>query len=388
VGAVQAHGGRLAPEAGIPVQIGKDWLGNAHRELLLKEHPGGDSLTTMMRSLNRPPVSRPTRGDISVKRALIAQLLLPVFFSLIPVGCLFAATDELKIAMVLWRGETPAEQGFKEKLKELGYTVHYTTMNAAQDKGELGRLVREDLKANARDFDYVYTFGTTVSKAVRIMLRDEVPQIFNIVAAPVEAGLVESMQSPGRNVTGVTNAIPLSLQLDTARKVIGFKRLGLIFNPREKNSMAIRRSLKEISQTYGFKIVDLKSPPARNALENNLAKLKDGSIVVDAVYLPQDSFVVSNAELIGNELKSAKVKSIGSIKKYIVNGALMGVVPDYNTLGREAAIIVDRHRKGENFKNISVQLPREALLIINRSTSQALQMDIPEQFTKNAIFVD
>jgi ABC-type uncharacterized transport system substrate-binding protein len=323
-----------------------------------------------------------------MKRALIAHLVFPVFFALIPVGGLFAATDEIKIAMVLWRGETPAEQGFKEKLKELGYTVRYTTMNAAQDKGELGRLVREDLKANAQEFDYVYTFGTTVSKTVRIVLKDEVPQIFNIVAAPEGAGLVESMQSPGRNITGVTNAIPLSLQLDTAAKVIRFKQLGLIFNPREKNSMAIRKSLNEISQTNGFTIVDLKSPPARNALENNLAKLKDGSIVVDAVYLPQDSFVVSNAELIGKELKSAKVKSIGSIKKYIANGALMGVVPDYNALGRAAAIIVDRHRKGEKLENISVQLPREAVLVINRSTSQALQVDISEEFTKNAIFVD
>lgn len=323
-----------------------------------------------------------------MKRALTIYLLLPLFFTLGSTGCLFAATDDLKIAMVLWRGVTPAEKGFKERLKELGYSVQYTTINADQSKEKLGQLVRERLMSNTRDFDYVYTFGTTVSKAVHIVLRDEVPQIFNIVAAPVEAGLVTSMQSPGGNITGVTNAIPLSLQFGTATNVIAFKRLGLIFNPREKNSMAIRRNLNEISQRYGFLIVDIKSPPARNALENNLAKLKDGSIVVDAVYLPPDSFVVSNAELIGKELKSAKIKSIGSIKKYITNGALMGVVPDYTMLGREAANIVDRHRKGEQLKNIAVQSPREAVLIINRSTSQALQVEFPQEFIKNAIFVD
>ena len=323
-----------------------------------------------------------------MKRALITNLLLAVFFSLIPDGHTFAANDDLKIAMVLWRGETPAEKGFREKLSELGYSVHYTTMDAAQDKRKLGSIVREDLKAKAQDFNYVYTFGTTVSKAVRAVLRDEIPQVFNIVAAPVGAGLVQSMQSSGGNISGVTNAIPLSLQLETAAKVIQFKRLGLIFNPREKNSMTIRESLKKIAKKYEFEIVDLKSPPARDALQDNLTKLKDGSIVVDAIYLPQDSFIVSNAELIGRELMSAKVKSIGSIKKYIDKGALMGVVPDYKALGREAAIIVDRHRKGEKLTDIPIQSPREAVLVINRSTSQALQIDISEQLVKNAIFVD
>lgn len=321
-------------------------------------------------------------------RALMTYLLVALFLSLITENRLFAANDDLEIAMVLWRGETPAENGFKEKLEELGYSVNYTTLNAAQDNKKLGRLLREDLKASLGDFDYVYTFGTTVSKAVRIVLRDEIPQIFNIVAAPVQAGLVHSMQSTGGNITGVTNAIPLSVQIETALMVIPFKRLGLIFNPREKNSMAIRGNLYEVSGKYGYEIVDLKSPPARDALEANLAKLKDGSIVVDAVYLPQDSFIVSNAELIGRELKAAKIKSIGSIKKYIENGALLGVVPDYRALGKEAAVIVDRHRKGEELKDIPVQFPRDAVLVINKSTSRALQINMSDDLVKNAIFVD
>jgi hypothetical protein len=123
---------------------------------------------------------------------------------------------ELKIALVLWRGETEAEQGFRDNLKELGYEAQYTVMNAGQDRSELGRLLREDLKPRLAGFDYVYVFGTTATVAAKSIVQDKVPIIFNVVADPVGAGIVKSMDASGGNLAGVTNEIPLALQLQTA----------------------------------------------------------------------------------------------------------------------------------------------------------------------------
>ena len=110
-------------------------------------------------------------------------------------------------------------------------------------------------------------------------------------------------------------------------------------------------------------------------------------MVVDAVYLPQDSFLVSQAKLIGAELKAAKVKSIASIKDYVDDGALMGVVPDYYDLGKAAAMIVHRHQGGEKLQNIPVQTANEPVLVINQSTSRALDVDISEPFRSKATLV-
>ena len=66
--------------------------------------------------------------------AVVAALVLPLTAS---------GAKKLRIAMVLWRGETAAEKGFREGLKDPGYQVEYTVMNAGQDRGELGRLLRE-----------------------------------------------------------------------------------------------------------------------------------------------------------------------------------------------------------------------------------------------------
>ena len=83
----------------------------------------------------------------------VASVLL--FWLLFPLGSLApsASAKNLRVAMVLWRGETDAEKGFKDGLKELGYSAQYVVMNAGQDRAELGRLLREDLKPKLETFD-------------------------------------------------------------------------------------------------------------------------------------------------------------------------------------------------------------------------------------------
>jgi ABC-type uncharacterized transport system substrate-binding protein len=244
------------------------------------------------------------------------------------------------------------------------------------------------LKPKLDGFDYVYFFGTTVALAAKNIVQDKIPQIYNIVADPVGAGIVQSVESSGGNIAGVTNEIPLLLQIQTALKIISFKRLGLLFNPREKNSMLVRDKFTDVAKKYGFEVVDLRSPPALDMLQDNLEKLRNKSIAVDCVYLPPDSFLVSNAKLIGSELTAAKVKSIGSIETYIEKGALMGVVPDYYELGKAAASIVHRHQRGTRLAEIPVQAAKQPQLLINKTTGKALSINFPESVLKKAVVVE
>jgi len=321
------------------------------------------------------------------KRVLGAMFLVVV----VVLACsyaLFAESKNLKIAMILWRGETDGEKGFKDGLEVLGYAVDYTTMNAGQDRKELGRILREELEPKINDFDYIYTFGTTASQMTRDFVKDRVPQIFNIVADPVGAGIVRSMEASGGNISGTSNGIPMPLQIETALKIIQFKRLGLLFNPREKNSMVERQKLYDIAAKFHFEVVDLRSPPAQDVLEQNLRELIDKSVVVDAVYLATDSFIVSNAKLVGSKLIEAKIKSFCSIQSYVDNGALMGVVSDYYQLGKASASIVDRHKKGEKLHNISIEITRDPTLVINKTTANLLNITIPEAVLKKVILVE
>jgi putative ABC transport system substrate-binding protein len=315
------------------------------------------------------------------------SLLLCVLALLTPGITPSAAQKDLKIAMITWRGETKSEQGFKDGLKELGYSVQYTVMDAGQDKTKLGHILREELQPKLKSFDYVYTFGTTVTKAIKQIINNQVPQIFTVVVDPVGAGIVRSMTSSGANIGGSSINIPLSLQIDSALKVTSFKTLGLLFNPREKNSNLVRDQLLNLAASRHFEIVDLRSPPAMNSLKQNLQKLKDRSIAVDAVFLPADSFCLTNSKLIGTELRAANTGSIAAVRKYVDDGALMGLVPDYYKLGKAAAAIVDKHEKGGQLADMAIFTDSEPKMLINMTTARALKVEIPENVLANATVI-
>ena len=322
-----------------------------------------------------------------MSKRIVMALFAACMFQVAIVPSLLGAEQHLKIAMMYWRGETEGGRGFKDGLKELGYKVTYTELNAGQDKKELGRLLREELLANLEQFDYVYTFGTTVSKATKFVLHNRVPHVFNIVSAPVGAGLVPSLDKPGGNISGTTNAVPVAAQLEAALQLFPFQRIGILFNSREKNSMVHRQQLHDAAKTRHIEVIDLRSPPAQDALEENLRKLIDGTIAVDAVFLPSDSYLVTQAKNISAKLRAANIKTIGSLERYVKNGALIGVVPDYYALGKAAATVVDRHQKGEALQNIPVQRGKPRLMI-NKTTANALQVKIPEKLLKEAILVE
>jgi ABC-type uncharacterized transport system substrate-binding protein len=320
-----------------------------------------------------------------MRKLLVGVLLL--LWCMVPLAPV-ASAKSLRIAMVLWRGETDAEKAFKNGLKELGYSVQYTVMNAGQDRGELGRLLREDLKPKLDSVDYVYVYGTTVTLAAKSVVQDKTAMIFVIVADPVGAGVVRSMESSGGNIAGVSNEVPLALQIKTALTVVPFKRLGFMFNPREKNSMLLREKLAEVVRPLGIEVVDVRSAPALDMLQENLQKLRDRTIAVDAVYLPADSFHISSAKLIGAELRAARIKSIAALDSYIDHGALMGVVPDFSKLGKVAATVVHRHQGGQRLQDMPIETDRDPVLRINGATSRALSVVIPEAIRKRAVIVE
>ncbi|MEK7990123.1 MAG: ABC transporter substrate binding protein [Thiotrichaceae bacterium] len=283
----------------------------------------------------------------------------------------------LSIALVLWNGETSAEQSFKSELEQLGYQVTYKQINAEQSKKTLVLSVYDNLMPEIKQYDYIYTFGTTVSMLMKNLLQEQVPQIFNIVVAPVEAKLVENLQKTGGNISGASPSIDLDLQLNNARKLFEFKKLGLFFNPRDRNSLIIRKKLQKIAVKQGFKIIDLSLPPDTEQLDKYVQAIKNNELQLDAVYLPMDTFISMQAKEIADAMHSLNVKTIGANLLQLKQGILVGTIADYAEMGRAAAQVVYQHQQNGTFENIPVQLPQQPRFIINKRIAKQLKVMIP-----------
>ena len=300
---------------------------------------------------------------------------------------LFAGNPQLKIAMLLWLGETEAEVGFKEGVQELGYSVEYTSFDLGQDLKKLG-LALNKISSEIDTYDYVYTFGTTVSRRAKLVIRQRVPQIFTAVTDPVGAGIVTSLAVPGRFISGATDKVPLPMQIQGMLSAAEVKRLGFFFNPREKNSMLIRDELLLLARQHDFEVVDFRCPPEGSSLEDNLKRLIDTPGLVDAVLMPSDSYLGSRAEFIAEKLLAGRVISFGSLREYIEKGILMGIVIDYHRLGREVAKIVDQHQQFGSFYDIPVMEPKEYEWLVNLETQQKLGVSLPEQVLMRSTFLE
>lgn len=322
-----------------------------------------------------------------MKKCIFYPMLAVAAMLMITAPPVFAGAKNLTIALILWRGETPAERGLKDELKAMGYSVQYISFNAEQQKKNLTKILRES-EPKLDEFDYIYSFGTTATKAAKTFLKERVPHIFNIVAMPVGAKIVKRMQAPGGNISGVTLKVPLRIQIENALQLISFKKLGFLFNPREKNSLLQRKRLQELSEDFQFELIDLRSPPESKMLEKNLQQLADKTVVTDAVYVPADSFMISNSQLIGSGLRKAGVKSIAGNKRLVEHGVLMGTVAEYSTLGKLAAGIIHRHQKGEKLARIPVQFQKDPKLTINKATADALNVRIPGDLSDKSVIIE
>ncbi len=260
----------------------------------------------------------------------------------------------IDIAMVVWRGETSAEQSFVNELIRRGYHLNVDLFNARQDRTALADILRQKLYPNIDQYDYVYTFGTTVSETVKTLLHGIKPLVFNIVADPVGSDLLAQDGLGHDNIVGVTNAVPTLTQIDNARSLIRFNALGVPYNPRENNSSLVVNKLQEAGEHYGFKVIPFRIRPDDQLWRIDLRTMLTTK-TIDAVYLPPDSFLISRAPELLSLLNQAQIPTICAVEEYIQHGCLMGTVADYADLGRLAADIVDRLERGIPFSQIPLE---------------------------------
>jgi putative ABC transport system substrate-binding protein len=314
---------------------------------------------------------------LSLKKLNVLALML----LLIPSGWLLAdgsqtAASPLKILMVLWRGETAAEQGFIDELQQQHVNLEITRINANQDRNRLAEHLWK-LAPSIEQFDTIYSFGTTASVMTKTIIRGRAPQLYSMVSNPSEAGLSpDNPESPP--LTGSTDAIPARLKLDIARQLFDIQSIGFLFNSREQNARVQLEELEQLCEELGIRLQILRVAPNSESLENQLARLQAGNIEIDTLYLPSDSYIISQSKVIMTALKQTPYKVIGATESSVRDGALLAIAPDYHALGRDLAqrlVALKASHFRSHLAPITVENPR---IIYNEATRLRLNIQIPE----------
>ena len=230
----------------------------------------------------------------------------------------------------------------------------------------------------------IVAIGTPSAQALAAAVRGQYPIVFSAVTDPVGAKLVKDLQNPGANITGASDILPLEKHLDLIREMLpNVKKIGILFNPSEANSVAVVNEMREIAGKVGIEILEGAAP------DTNSVQSAARSLVgkVDAFYVPTDNTVVAAMEGASRISVENKIPLFASDIDSVPRGALAALGLSYHELGRQTGRIVIRIIKGEKPGNIPVGIIENISLVMNGEIIKKIDLTVPESILKRAEIV-
>lgn len=286
---------------------------------------------------------------------------------------------------IIQAADTPANnaavRGFQNRLRELGfsdsdigYDIHIVGNDARNMKQIVSELVDEDV-------DMIYTPGLfaaqTTNKAIQ-----HTPLIFSAVSDPVAAGLVESLDMPGKNASGVAGNVTTSLFDVIVTVLPTTQRLGIVYNPTEHESHAMLDQLQAEARQRNMQIVETR---VLRGTAGEIARLAQGLVgQVDAIYVAGHMTLGANEEYLVDICNEQDIPLFASSVELVANGAVASLSIDHYNQGYEAGKLASRVLSGADPATIRVHVVDEASLWVNPAAAASQGVTIPDTLLQQA----
>ncbi len=251
------------------------------------------------------------------------------------------------------------EQGIIDEIKAAKPDIEFDQQNSNADMATAAQIAQ---RFKERKVAVAVGIATPTAQALANQIKDR-PVVYSVVTDPVSAGLVESMDKGGANVTGTSDMTPVRTQLDLLLSMAPVKRLGHLYASGEANSVALAAIVKQYCQEKG---IDYVEATVTNSSEVKSALLSIADRI-DGLYLGNDNTVFSALSAVSEVTLAKKIPLMSadpSSAETIPVLAALGY--DYYQMGRATGKIVVRILNGEKTKDIPGFLPTdpEALVLV------------------------
>lgn len=203
----------------------------------------------------------------------------------------------------------------------------------------------------------------------------KIPILISAVTDPVAAGIVKTLQEPNTNVTGTSDNLPVSKQLDLIKMFIPkAKKIGVIYNTSEINSEVQVNQLKDYCSKNGYEIATV-GVTSTNEINQAIGSLLNK---IDVLYVPTDNLVVSAMPMVVKKTLEKKIPIIASESGSVEAGALATQGIDYYKLGYKTGEMAVKVIKGDNITKMPIINADEMKIIVNEDTMKALSIEKPD----------
>lgn len=263
------------------------------------------------------------------------------------------------------------ESRLKEIGDEKGVTFEISYDNCNADANVMEQII-SDFQADGVDL----MVGVATPVAMRMQASTEgtdTPVVFSAVSDPVGAGLAESMDAPGANITGTSDALNTNAILDlmfVANPDI--KKVGLLYSQSEDSSKKPIEDAKAYLDEKGIEYVEKTGTNNTEVTQAADALIAAG---VDAVFTPTDNTVMTAELAIYEKFIDAGIPHYCGADSFALNGAFCGYGVDYAKLGVETADMVIEVLQGADPATTPIKTFDNGIATVNTETAEALGID-------------
>lgn len=258
--------------------------------------------------------------------------------------------------------------GFISELNERGLVgnvdiVYVIEEDNARCNEEIKRLIDEKC-------DLLCTIGSYATKAAASQTSD-IPIVFAGIADPEKAGLIDSNESPGGNITGVSSYTPAFEQIDLINVLLPqAKNIATIYNSTDEDAVTQAFIAEKEAEELGLK-TDKYPITKPSQILTALDELKKAG--TQAIYLPVDKFIYKYMKYILEFTNKNKIPVFVGNEKMLKQGAFATCTINYTSIGRKAAgVSCDILFSKKDPASVSVVYKHDCYNVVNQASVDAL----------------
>lgn len=270
--------------------------------------------------------------------------------------------------------EAAIEAQLDAKGEELGVTFDYAdyTYNGQADSSTLNQIATDLVAENV---DIIVPIATPAAMIMQAATEDNrIPVVFSAVSDPQSAGLVASVDAPGSNITGTSDALDTDAVMDLIFAANpDVKKIGLLYNKSEDASKKPIEEAIAYCEAKGVEVVE------KTGTTNDEISLAADALVaekVEAVFTPTDNSVMTAELAIYEKFMDAKIPHYAGADSFALNGAFCGYGVNYIELGTATAdMVVDILVNGADPAFTPVQTLNNGIATINTDVAETIGLD-------------
>lgn len=244
-------------------------------------------------------------------------------------------------------------------------------LNGQADPSTIGQMAAQLI---ADEVDVIIPIATPAAQIVQTATEDnQIPVVFAASSDPVGAGLVESMDHPGANITGTSDALNTNAILDLMFAANpDIQKVGLLYSQSEDSSKQPIADAKAYLDEKGVEYVEktgTNNPEVTAAAD---ALVAEG---VDAVFTPTDNTIMTSQLAIYEKFLDAGIPHYAGADSFALNGAFCGYGVDYKVLGKATADMAVEICQGADPAATAVQTFDNGIATVNTETAEILGLD-------------